>query len=366
MSDSFICEIPMVTSPKDENTLFVRFNAARCIYHGCLSEALRRLNLARQSCLWQEARNTPPGKKKSALFREALKLYHFSEYELHAFVKNLVKACWIKDHSDSTVAQKMATRAFQAADEYRLGKRGKPRFKAISQFSSVEGKSNLSGIRFKNGNIHWMGSIFKLVYDSSDEAQNHALHHKTKYVRLVRRTIRGKVRYFAQLVLEGKPLIKEKHRVAKDKSVGLDIGPSTLAATSEDMAFLIPLNPKEPKKQKLLQRALDRSRRQSNPDNFHDNGTSKRNKKWKLSNRYKKKSKQIAEEKRKEASERKRRRGEIANQVLSMGTIIKTEKLSYAGLQKNYGKSVGRHAPGSIIQTLRLKAEKLPPAPSLV
>jgi len=348
MSESFVYELPIVTNPMEENQLFTRFNVARLIYNACLQEALRRLNLAKQSKLWQEGRNTPPGEKKSALFREALKLYHFSEYELHGYVKDLAKESWLKEHVDSTVAQKIASRAFQSTNEYRVGNRGKPRFKTIRQFSSVEGKSNVAGIRFKNGSIYWMGMVLKLIYDPCDEVEKHALHHKTKYVRLVRRIVREKVRYFAQLVLEGKPLIKKKHRVGT-AIVGLDIGPSTLAAMSEESAFLIPLNPKAPKKQKKLQRALDRSLRKANPDNYNEKGTPKKNVKWKKSARYKKKSKKLAEEKRKEA-------GEITNQILSMGNTIKTEKLSYKSFQKQYGRSVARHAPGSMVQTLRLKA----------
>ena len=38
------------------------------------------------------------------------------------------------------------------------------------------------------------------------------------------------------------------------------------------------------------------------------------------------------------------------------GNLIKTEKLSYVGFQKNFGKSVGKRAPGSLLEILRRKA----------
>ena len=94
----------------------------------------------------------------------------------------------------------------------------------------------------------------------------HALACRVKYVRLVRRKIKEKNRFFVQLVLEGKP--KTKHPVGKGV-VGLDIGPSTIAIVSEKEAVLTPFCPelddKEDKK-RISQRKLDRSRRANNPE----------------------------------------------------------------------------------------------------
>ena len=95
MSDSFVYELPLETAPVDEDTVFVRFRAGNSIYNACLGESLKRLDLARQSVFWQEAKKTPPGKKKSGLFRFALKHYRFGEYEMHKFVRDLVKGCWL-------------------------------------------------------------------------------------------------------------------------------------------------------------------------------------------------------------------------------------------------------------------------------
>jgi hypothetical protein len=54
---------------------------------------------------------------------------------------------------------------------------------------------------------------------------------------------------------------------------------------------------------------------------------------------------------------RKRSHGELANTILSIGKHIKTERLSYKGFQKNFGRSVGKHAPGLLMEILRHKAE---------
>ena len=65
--------------------------------------------------------------------------------------------------------------------------------------------------------------------------QLEALSHRTKYVRIVRRTIKGKIKWFCQLIQEGlTPLLRNP----VDGIVGLDIGPSTIAAVSDNDAIL--------------------------------------------------------------------------------------------------------------------------------
>lgn len=171
--------------------------------------------------------------------------------------------------------------------------------------------------------------------------------------------MRGKFCFYAQLVQEGEPLIKKKNSLGKGKSVGLDIGPSTIAVVSEEKAVLQELTDCEEnhKKTKKLQKALDRSRRTTNPDNYNEKGMPLKNKQWKRSGRYRKKQAQLAEEKRVTAASRKTQHGTLANQIFSMGTTIKTEKLSYKQFQKNFGRSIARHAPGMLIEILRRKAE---------
>jgi transposase len=67
--------------------------------------------------------------------------------------------------------------------------------------------------------------------------------------------------------------------MAESGVVGLDLGPSTLAAVSDDTAFLKgfceELEPLGREKQ-ILQRRLDRSRRLTNPQCFNDDGTWKK------------------------------------------------------------------------------------------
>ena len=105
--------------------------------------------------------------------------------------------------------------------------------------------------------------------------QAQAIACRTKYVRLLKRTVIGHVRWFCQLVQQGQaPHIHE----TKKGVVGLDFGPSTIAAVSSTNATLEQLSPGvvQPwQESQRLQRAIDRSRRASNPQNFNPNGTIK-------------------------------------------------------------------------------------------
>jgi len=65
---------------------------------------------------------------------------------------------------------------------------------------------------------------------------------------------------------------------------------------------------------------------------------------------------QLSELQRRVAASRKRTHGELANQIISKGKVIKTEKLSYKAFQSRYGKSIGRRAPGLFLEKLRYKA----------
>ncbi len=85
MTDSFIHEIQLKTTPQNEAVLDVRMDAARQLYNACLGETLRRLDLMRESKDFRMARNMPKGKVKSTTFRDSAKAQHFNEYSLHAF-----------------------------------------------------------------------------------------------------------------------------------------------------------------------------------------------------------------------------------------------------------------------------------------
>jgi putative transposase len=225
---------------------------------------------------------------------------------------------------------------------------------------TVEGKSNKSGIRWREDRVEWLGLKLEAIIDRDDLVIVHGLAARVKYVRLVRRKLNGRNWFYVQLVCQGKPYQKEKNKTGEG-DVGLDIGPSTIAAVGEREAFLeqfcAELEPSE-KEIRRLQRKLDRQRRANNPNNYNPDGTIRRGPKvWYKSARQCRTETRLAELHRKQAAYRKSLHGQLVNRVLRMGNTIKLEKLSYRAFQRMFGRSVGMRAPGTFIAHLRRKAE---------
>jgi transposase len=319
------------------------------------------VNLIRQSKDFNRAKTLRASNpERKALFKRAREQYDFSEYALHAYSTHIRKS-WLGQHIDSNTTQKLATRAYRSIEKVLFGKSKRVQFKGKNQLESVEGKSNKTGIRWKGEAVEWSGLEQKALITDNDPVILHGLNSKVKYVRLVRRKIQGRNRFYAQLVCEGKPFIKPKNTLGKGV-VGLDIGPSTIAivgdSTEQLKEFADALNCSSTKIRKL-QRKMDRSRRATNPSNYNSNGTVKKGRKqWNSSKSYLKTRNAASNLERELAAHRKSLHGELVNDILKEGDVIKLEKLSYKAFQKLFGSSVGRKAPGMFVSHLKSKAER--------
>lgn len=200
---SFVCEFPLRASPPQEKALLVRLEAARQLYNACLGEAMRRVRLVQQSKLWQQAWKAENKELRNVLIREACSKYGFTDAALQHCAVEIRRSCWIGKHLDVHVAQKLGTRAFHAAQRVLFGQARRVRFKGKNQMDTVEGKSNKTGIRWRNGCVVWKGLVLPAVIDPEDLVVRHALSCRVKYVRLVRRKINGRNRFCAQLICEG-------------------------------------------------------------------------------------------------------------------------------------------------------------------
>lgn len=362
---SFILELPVAVSQRDERTLLARFEAGRRLYNVLLQDALRTLALMRESRAWQAARKLPNGPARTAAFREVQARFGFNEYALHALASKHKNAAGFADRMSANELQKLATRVWKAVSEYAFGQRGRPRFKGAHRpLRSLEGKSNKQGIRWQaeTGCVVWNGIYLpaRLPTAAQDPYVAEALKARTKYVRLVWRLEADRRRWVAQLVQEGDPPRKYEF-LSGGQVVGLDIGPSTVAIVADKAVALERFAPGvEPQaaEQRRLQRALDRSRRASNPDNYSADGTCRKGvRMWRRSRRYQRIAAKLAEQERRLAATRKKEHGTLANRVLGLGTQIQTETLSYKALQRRYGRSVKNRAPGAFIELLTRKAE---------
>jgi putative transposase len=353
---SFICEIPLKVTVSDERVLLARLEAGRQLYNACLGEAKRRVALVRQSRLYQRAHALPKDDlERRTLFAQARERYGFGEYNLHTYAGTL-RQSWLGEHLDSLTAQKLASRAYAAANLLLLGRAKRVRFKGGHQMDTLEGKNNTSGIRWRTDHLEWNGLVLPGLLDPRDEVQRHGLASRVKYVRLVRRKAGTRNRFFAQLICEGTPYRKKRHALGEGV-VGLDLGPQSIAIVAEQAASLevfCPAVVPNAKRLRRLDRKIDRQRRANNPANYDEQGRVKQGAKhWRVSKRQRKTQAQRREYYRRLAATRKREQGQLAHRVLSLGNRIALEDLSYRAWQQRYGKSIALCAPGMFVARLR-------------
>jgi hypothetical protein len=219
------------------------------------------------------------------------------------------------------------------------------------------------------GHLIWNQDRLPALIDWNDPVVKHGLAHRIKYARLIARPASSAQaqgadatgsRYFVQLLLEGHPYHKAKHTVGSER-VGLDVGPSTVAIVPRQAPARLELlaahlAPQE-KKLRRLQRRMDRQRRAANPQQYDEQGRPKKRGQasapWKRSHGYEATRRRKASIQRKLAAHRKSLHGRMTHEIVAIGNTIFTEKLSYKGWQKHYGKSVGLRAPGMFIDHLR-------------
>ena len=97
---------------------------------------------------------------------------------------------------------------------------------------------NTSGIRWCADRIEWKGLVLPARLDARDVVLAHGLACPVKYVRLVRRKLGAKNRFYAQLVCDGAPSQKLQHTLGQGV-VGLDLGPSAIAVVAAQEALLL-------------------------------------------------------------------------------------------------------------------------------
>jgi len=375
---NFILTFKLDTEKYQENILNKRLEISRNIYNSCLGELFKKYNHMKESKEYRKVVKMLKGKDRNKKFNELNEKYGLTEYSLHAYVKLMQKH--FKNNIDSFTAQKIATRCFNAFQKLMFHQSSKVYFKRFGEMNSVEGKSNKTGIRFKDNSLLWNGLEVPVNINKNDEYAQMALLNKIKYCRVVRKFIRGKYKYYVQLIMDGIPPIKINKETGEIKNsigkgnVGIDIGTQTIAIASTHDIKLLELAPEinniEKEKRKLL-RKLDRQRRANNADNYNNDGTIKRGVKlkWIKSNKNIKTQNKLTEIQRKQADTRKQSHNRLANYILKLGNKVFVETMNYKGLQarakettknkngkfnkkKRFGKSLANKAPSMFLTIL--------------
>ena len=389
---SYILTLPLLLEQWQKDRLDTDFRVACDIYNSMRRELSNRYNQmlkTKKYRYWYKLfRNSKPrseqrkeAKKQLADLRAAYRLTgedvekDIKKYQ-HHFKKNI----------HSAVAQKLAAQLWSAFEDMIFGRGKSIHFKKYDDFTSVEGKNNSTGIVFNNGFVKSNGTAYKALIKERDIYVQQALSCRIKFCRLQKKFIRGHWKYYVQLILEGTPPVKvtqdgEIKRAVGAGRVGLDIGPQTLAVVSDKAVKLFELADKIQNIEnelRIINRAMDRSRRMTNRRYFNKDGTVIKRKpgeirKWRESNHYKELVVKRKELYRKQADIRKQQHNELANYILSLGDEIYIENMNFTALarrakettksektgkfksKRRFGKSIANKAPAMFVSILEKK-----------
>lgn len=262
---------------------------------------------------------------------------------------------------------------------------------AIAKIKPTIGEGSLRIVYGK----HEFPVVLRNPKTQTGKYQQEALKCGVKYCRITRKWVKTKWKYYAQFILEGYPPTKcdgngvMKHPVNQGR-IGLDIGTQTLAISGKDICDLRVLAPSARAQARGLTneiarttRAMNRSRRATNPKYYNSDGTIKRLKRkhghkqrrdWKYSKRYFRLKAKLRDLNRRLADIRKMEHNILANELLQHGNEFVVEDMNYKALQKRsketkvnpktsrahtkkrFGKSLSRCAPAKFITILTNKA----------
>lgn len=353
---NFIVQFPLITEKYQEDILNKRFEIGLQIYNSLISVTWKRYLEMTKTKVYRSIKSelreiySSESRQNLARKKELCKQlndlyvkYNISEYSFHKDVKEMQHH--FKKNIDSNTAQKIATNLWKAYDNllYHDGKK----LHIKRQLYSLEGKTNESGIRFSKNRLMWFGLDIPIKIDLKNQYEIQALQNDIAYCRIIRKLVRGKYKFYIQIIFKGTPPIKVDISTGEIKhpigigDVGLDIGTSTVAISSMTTVKIFELADKVrniEKELRMLKRKMDRSRRSTNPDNYNENGTIKKIDgapiTWNSSNHYIKLDKQASELYRKQKAVRRYQHECLANYIISLGDEIYVETMHFEGLQK--------------------------------
>ena len=423
MNEVFVLELPLQVEKYQADILNKRYEQLRQLYNYVQGKLLRQYRYFEQMKDYQACEKI---KEKRDFFRshpfqinETLKgnktpfKVSFDEYSIKGFVEKLVQkpvgpnmtyadlglTTYILDHLGASIWAAWEKKLY----DFKAKRVSFKKYGELDSFSSrrkvVGGKVYFSGMELhldsmelaikmngKQGNNAKFITLKMLHNPKHAEYEMWALKggvDSVKVVKVVRRLVRSQYKYYAQLTIEGeKP---QKGRTLGKGRVGIDLGPTTVAVSGENIVSIDKLAAKCDNIQEeitRLSRKIDRSRRANNPQNFNEDGTIKRGiklvwKKEKDLKRYSKLKRELAELHRKQAAIRKLQHIERANSLLKEGNtfIVENnpvsawsrraketkvnEKTGKFKSKRGSGRSIGNHAPSMFVDILENKVKSL-------
>ena len=378
-------------------------HARKCIVrlqHDKDYAALRQqyLELSKELSKKEELSKEDKAKKKalSAQLAERRSTYGLSKSAFECYLKVCGKQ--FSKLLSSQQVQVEADRVWCGVEKCLFGNGKALRFKRFMDFDTIGGKSNKNGARFdsKAMMVSWVGLSLTCYLPKSAASRSYvvqSLKGTVCYCNIKRKMFSSGWRYYAEIVLkEDAPARK---RPVGTSTMGIDPGVSTIAGVSETTCVLEELAPEAiryERKIQALSQSMDRSRRNSNPDKYNEDGTIKRSNHspWKQSKNYLKMGRMIKVLHRKRHAYIVESHRQLCNKLLLDSKYFLVEKMQFQALQKRaketkrqeavseirqkdgsvkriqkfkrkkrFGKSINRRAPARFLLELKQKAEEV-------
>lgn len=348
-TETYSITLEVKVHPADIPEIERRMECARQIYNTCLTRCMKLWRSLKCDLKWRSLlQELQELNKKSLLSDSELLRQNALKVEIRAYEKNAglseyglcTYALSVTRHFgcpiSSSETQKTATLVWRAFNHLRFGKAKKLHFKKRTDPITVENKTDKCGLRLRGTDILWGCSHARtlkmpLIIRKNDAYAEETFLDRTKYVSVFFRVIRGKRRLFARITKEGTPPAKKRTIGTSDHALGIDLSPSSLVAWTRDKAILEELAPEctdIEKELRRINRAIDRSRRATNPHAFNEDGTAKRGAVYTVSNRCRKLYLKREELYRKQRVIRRQSHERTANRLISLSTDIRVEKSS--------------------------------------
>lgn len=368
----FVLELALRIDSAGSKRLTRDFDFARQLINATLGTALGRRTQMRQTPEWKAACAMPKGKERTNAFLTLSRSFGISSvFDFIHILQDHANASGRQKQLHSDIKQVLAANVWKSWAGWLFEGRGKPRFKGASRrLHSIRGAKNSTGIIWKPEiqSVRYAGNLYRVHIPQRDTYAHEAIRdgngwRKAKYCAIVRETIHGKLKYFVQITFEGNPPTKIIPATT-DLFVGIDPSMTNMTlAFSNGVVEKVKTSPSvenRAKEIRRLQRAMDRSKRASNPDNFNANGTAKKGARtWIYSKSYQRLRKAVADLQRRKADAKKNEHGQLINWILQNAGEIRVEENSLKAMQRGrFGKSVGDGAPSEFVVRLLSKADR--------
>ena len=361
---NYIVQFPLKVERYQRDILEKRFEIGRDMYNSLLKKMFKRYKEMVKTKVYRELMfkisQEKDSKEKKTLYKELESIRKengFNEYSFHKEIKDMQK--FFKKNIDSFTAQKIASQVWRAFEKILYGSGEKIHFKREDDFKTLEGKSNGTGIRYIDGYIDWKGLKIKVLVDENNYYEKEALKSEIAYCRIVRKNIRGKIKYYTHIVFKGVPPREiDKKTGEYRKRVGegelkIEIGRQFLFLKKDD---------EEVKKLELANRIYPLEVRRK----ILINKLIKRKNLSLKSLRYRKMKEELREIYRKQTAVRKYQHECLSNEILKLGDKIEIKKMESVqdkvysvGKEKmvkiTSGGDIGNRAPAMLVEIIERK-----------